>query len=298
VKIPKGGARPDFCSQTNGYCTDGSSELPVGPTRPWKPSPLIRTSYAAHIAAVAAAVIEPELWPWSVTGIGVNHLVLTIAGLCPRSPLLGPNLSRLPVSAPADRMVAITLDDGPDPEVTPPILDVLDRYGITASFFCIGLRTARYPDIAREIVRRGHALENHSQHHHHRFPFLGSAGIGRELAEAQALLSRLSGRRPRFFRAIAGLRNPFLEPVLCRLDMQLVSWTRRGFDTLDRDPRRVAARLTKGLRAGDILVVHDGNSARTRSGVPVVLEVLPRVLDAVACIGLGAARLDALVPEE
>jgi peptidoglycan/xylan/chitin deacetylase (PgdA/CDA1 family) len=195
-------------------------------------------------------------------------------------------------------MVAITFDDGPDPEVTPRVLDLLDRYGVAASFFCIGARAVRFPDIGREIVRRGHVVENHSYHHCHRFALLGPASLRRELAEAQAVLTGLTGRRPRFFRAVAGLRNPFLEPALCRSGLRLVSWTRRGFDTLDRSPRRVAARLTKDLRAGDILVAHDGGSARTPSGVPVVLEVLPRVLDAVAERGLRAARLDSLIRDD
>jgi peptidoglycan/xylan/chitin deacetylase (PgdA/CDA1 family) len=192
-------------------------------------------------------------------------------------------------------VVAITLDDGPDPEVTPRVLDLLDRYRVAASFFCVGTRAGRYPDIGREIVLRGHAVENHTYHHHRRFALLGPAAIRRELAETQAVLTGLTGCRPRFFRAVAGLRNPFLEPALCRSGLRLVSWTRRGFDTLDPNPRRVAARLTKGLRAGDILVAHDGNSVRTPSGVPVVLEALPRILDSVAEVGLRTARLDALI---
>jgi peptidoglycan/xylan/chitin deacetylase (PgdA/CDA1 family) len=192
-------------------------------------------------------------------------------------------------------MVAITFDDGPDPQVTPRVLDILERYGFAASFFCVGNRAARYPDICREIVRRGHALENHTQHHYHRFALLGPGAIRRELCACQAVLTRVSGRRPGFFRAVAGLRNPFLEPVLCRFGLRLVSWTRRGFDTLDTDPRRVASRLTNGLRAGDILVAHDGSSARMASGEPVVLEALPRVLDSVAENGLHPVRLDSPV---
>ena len=83
---------------------------------------------------------------------------------------------------------------------------------------------------------------------------------------------------PRFFRAPAGLRNPFLEPVLARESLQLVSWTRRGFDTVNGSARAVLGRLTRRLRAGDILLLHDGHAARTAAGTPVILEVLPRCL--------------------
>ena len=92
-------------------------------------------------------------------------------------------------------------------------------------------------------------------------------------------------------RAPAGLRNPFLDPVLHRLDLRLVSWTRRGFDTRDGDAARVTRRLTRGLAAGDILLVHDAGAATGRDGRPVVLGVLPPLLEAVAAAGLRCVTL-------
>ena len=80
-----------------------------------------------------------------------------------------------------------------------------------------------------------------------------------------------------------------LDPVLSRLDLRLVSWTRRGFDTRNGDPGSVSARLLQGLNGGDILLLHDGNAARTTGGDAVILIVLPRLLDAI-----GAARLRAV----
>ena len=96
---------------------------------------------------------------------------------------------------------------------------------------------------------------------------------------AQDTLTRITGRRPLFFRAPAGLRNPFLDPVLTRLGLQLASWSARGFDTRIGDVDRVNYRLLRGLRAGAILLLHDGNAARTHDGIPVILEVLPAVAD-------------------
>ena len=102
---------------------------------------------------------------------------------------------------------------------------------------------------------------------------------------------RVTGQRPSCFRAPAGLRNPFLEPVLHRLGLSLVSWTRRGFDTREGDAQRVLARLTRGLAAGDILLLHDGNAARTARGEPVLLEVLPLLLERLRADGLRAVTL-------
>jgi peptidoglycan/xylan/chitin deacetylase (PgdA/CDA1 family) len=87
------------------------------------------------------------------------------------------------------------------------------------------------------------------------------------------------------------LRNPLLDPVLHATGLHLVSWTRRGFDTRTADASRVAARLLDGLAAGDILLLHNGHASRTSRGVPVVLDVLPRVLDRVKAQGLRTVAL-------
>ena len=117
--------------------------------------------------------------------------------------------------------------------------------------------------------------------------------MAREIAAAQASLADITGEAPRFFRAPAGLRNPFLAPVLQRLDLQLVSWTRRGFDTVRREPTDVLARLARGLAAGDILLAHDGNAARAEDGRAVVLAVLPELLARAKSLGLVAVTLPA-----
>lgn len=112
-----------------------------------------------------------------------------------------------------------------------------------------------------------------------------------EVARGQDCIVQAIGAAPRFFRAPAGLRNPFLQPVLARLGLQLASWTRRGFDTVNGDATAVLARLTRSLAAGDIVLLHDGHAARSRAGVPVILEVLPRLLDAVAARALEPVTL-------
>jgi peptidoglycan/xylan/chitin deacetylase (PgdA/CDA1 family) len=96
---------------------------------------------------------------------------------------------------------------------------------------------------------------------------------------------------PVFFRAPAGLRNPFLEPVLARLGLTLASWSVRGFDTNTRNPALIEKRLQDGLRAGAILLVHDGNAALTVEGKPVILSVLPAILKLARTRGFRAVTL-------
>ena len=246
-----------------------------------------------HAAASVAWAVQPAWGQQLLALVLANHAVLTVCGLLPRSQWLGPNLTRLPATAAARGEIALTIDDGPDPQVTPAVLDLLDRHQARATFFCIGKRAQQYPDLCREIVRRGHAVENHSQHHRHSFSFMGSRGIRGELMLAQHTLSSITGQRPRFFRAPAGLRNPLLDPVLPVLGLRLASWTRRGFDTRTADPQVLLRRLAKNLRAGDILLLHDGNAARNAAGEPAILQVLPLLLTQAAAAGLRSVTLGA-----
>jgi len=265
-------------------------------TRGWAPSPLMYASAAVHVAAVAAVLARPRVWPWALGAVAANHVALTAAGLWPRSQLLGPNLTRLPARVGTAGSVALTIDDGPDPEVTPQVLAQLEQHRACATFFCVGERVLRYPDLALEITRRGHVIENHTQTHRHNFSLLGPSGLHAEIARAQNSIFQVTGSRPSFFRAPAGLRNPFLDPVLANLKLRLASWTRRGFDTVRGDADAVFRRLTTPLTGGDILLLHDGNAARSRGGTPVILEVLPRLLDAVRSRDLRPVTLRAALP--
>lgn len=264
---------------------------PQDTPRRWSPSPLLYASAAVHAGAAAAILARPRAWPWALGALAANHLGLAAAGLWPRSQLLGPNWTRLPAQSGVSARAAITIDDGPDPAVTPRVLAQLAEHGAHATFFCVGVRVERYADLAREIVSRGHHIENHTQRHRHNFSLLGPGAMAAEIVRAQDSIFRITGASPRFFRAPAGLRNPFLDPVLTRLQLRLASWTRRGFDTVNANADAVYRRLANPLQDGDILLLHDGNAARARGGTPVILEVLPRLLDALAAKRLQPVTL-------
>ncbi len=259
----------------------------------WLPSGLLWCSVIAHAGAVVGALVWPAYWPYWLALIVANHAVLTVAGLLPRSRLLGPNLIRLPSAAVKRGEVALTFDDGPDPEVTPQVLDLLDAANARATFFCVGQMVARYPDLAREIVRRGHLIENHTASHPKAFATYGWRRMLAELADGQRLIEQVTGRAPRFFRAVAGLRNPLLDPLLARLGLRLATWTRRGYDTRCGKPGVVLRRLTRHLAAGDILLLHDAHSARTAQGAPVALAVLPALLAELQARSLRPVTLEA-----
>lgn len=246
----------------------------------WKPSPFVKASFVLHGLAAVGVLVAPQYWPWALAALAANHAVLTVAGLLPRSTLLGDNLNRLPAAAIARRQIALTIDDGPDPEITPRVLDQLDAADAKVTFFCIGRRARQHPQLLQAIAARGHQVENHGDSHSWAFATFGYRRMQADIAAGCAAIGELTGRPPRFFRATAGLRNPFLDPALQSLGLRLASWTRRAYDTRCGNPETVFHRLSNGLAAGDILLMHDGHAARTPAGEPVILVVLPRLLAA------------------
>ncbi len=260
----------------------------------WAHSPLILASAGVHSAAVVTLAASPGAWPIALGALVANHAVIAAASMAPRSAWLGPNLTRLP-DAPAG-VIALTFDDGPDPDLTPRVLALLAQAGAVATFFCIGCRAEQHPDLVAEIRARGHGIENHTYSHPSSFALGRSAALRVEVRRGQVALTAAGASPPRFFRAPAGMQNPWLPAVLAGEGLSLVSWTRRGFDTVTRDPRAVTRRLVRNLAAGDILLMHDGRSARTASGAPVVLDALARVLEHLAARGLRSAALGAAPP--
>jgi len=257
--------------------------------RRWSPAPVVRLSAFVHVAGALALTMHPEAWAWVVGALVADHLILLGATLWPRGSLLGPNLVRLPASAAGRREVCLSFDDGPDPDLTPRVLELLDRYQCKASFFCIGEKAAAHPEIVKEIARHGHSVENHSYHHRRAFAFFSLSRLKREVEAAQATITRITGRPPVFFRAPAGFRSPLLDPVLATRGLRYVSWTRRGFDAVSCDSRQILRRLTRGLAAGDVLLLHDS--------APVVLSVLPALLERMAAQGLRSVSLPAACDE-
>src|SRR5204862_7283673 len=114
-------------------------------------------------------------------------------------------VDRLPATTP---QIALTFDDGPDPDVTPRVLDVLRAHGAKATFFVLGERAARFPDVVRRIRDEGHALGTHTQHHRLRFHFGSAAYVAREITDAIDAVSAITSTRPTLFRPPQGLRTP------------------------------------------------------------------------------------------
>lgn len=266
---------------------------PAAAPRPWRPAPAIRISGAFHLCGIATLAFDPLSWSYVGSALIANHIALGVGVMLPRSAMLGPNLAALPSHAALRREIALTFDDGPDPAVTPRVLDLLDAYGAKATFFCIGRKARRCRGIVRDIALRGHCIANHSDRHANGFAAYGPRRLRSDILAAQDTLSAITGRAPAYFRAPMGFRSPFLDRVLAGLGLTCVSWTRRGFDTVRTDAAQTLARLTRGLSGGDILLLHDRASRRSSGESPLVLSILPALLDRVCAAGLRPVTLDA-----
>ena len=182
-----------------------------------------------------------------VIGLGVTF---------PQMSLFGPYVCRGNTSK---RCVALTFDDGPDARSTPALLQLLRDERVPATFFCVGQRVVAERELAAQIVREGHLLENHSYAHSNTTNFFTVTRLKAELAQAQAAIQQATGIAPKLFRPPMGLSNPRVFRAARALGLQVIGWSARGLDTQSHDPERIVARIVRQLEPGAIILLHDGN---------------------------------------
>ena len=238
--------------------------------------------------------------PWAIGLLPqiAIHLVLVYAVLRPNNGWLGPVVTRFEPSRPDAREVWLTIDDGPDGEDNPRLLELLDAAGARATFFLRGDRARGCPQAVREIVRRGHTIGNHTDTHSaQRFWMLGPRGLAREIDGAAKTLAHFAdegndGSARRLFRPPVGMQNVFLWPLLRARGLQLIGWSARGFDGVNwHQATETVARILRDVRPGAIILLHEG--VRGRGGEPLNVIGLELLLDA-----LRERGYTAVIPRE
>lgn len=244
----------------------------------------------AHVAAGAIG------WRWGwLAGAGFLGAALTVWAVgtfAPGSRIFGPVARR--VRGPG---VLLSIDDGPDPDDTPAILDALDAADARAVFFVIGEKVRAHPELAREIVARGHELGNHTMTHPQKSMWaLGPRRTRREIADCQREIEAATGVRPRWFRAPVGHRNLSTHPVTRELGLEVVAWSRRAYDTRETDVAKIVRKLTADAAPGDVLLLHEATpvSHEVVVGVLAALGRRPGLSPTSACGGKPAERPDQL----
>ena len=188
---------------------------------------------------------------------------------------------------------ALTFDDGPDPEFTPRVLEILARTGQRATFFVIGERAARHPELMQRLVAEGHEVGNHSATHPWHLSLWPGRRVAAELNQASDLIERACGVRPRLFRPPAGILSPRIAAGARAAGLQLVGFSTRSLDGSPVIPASVALRrLARGLGPGAILLLHDGAVA---GKAPVSLSGLPELCAAMERAGLRSVPVSELI---
>lgn len=209
-------------------------------------------------ATVATLFFLAFVWrfPWLSLGVlALSHALVLYPTLRPNAQWLGPVFTSFATEKPE---LWLTIDDGPASD-TLPLLDLLESHGVRAAFFVKGILAGASPNLVREIVRRGHAVGNHSQTHPSgSFWCLPPLAVRREIERCSAVLREILGSSPQLFRAPVGMKNPFVHPVLRQNGMRLVGWSCRAYDAVKRDPDAIAASIERQLRPGAIVVLHQG----------------------------------------
>lgn len=205
---------------------------------------------------------------------GVAAAVGSYGAFHRNSPVFGRALGRLPTR---EAQVALTFDDGPNPEATPRILDVLGREAVPATFFLLGRHVERWPGLARRMADEGHGLGNHG-YHHRKLHRRGPAYVRLDLGLGTDAILDASGVQPRHFRAPHGFRSPWVSRIARDLGQDTVGWTLGVWDSDRPGVDAIVRRSVEGCCPGAILLLHDGDGYDETGDRTQTAEALPRII--------------------
>ncbi|MEO8540068.1 MAG: polysaccharide deacetylase family protein [bacterium] len=253
----------------------GLAAIPAGWRLAARPSVAAGTSVSAAFAVSALAI-----GAFSIFWIGST---------APSARWLGPLTSHGPRD---QNMVALTFDDGPNPESTLQVAAILDSHGVKGTFFEVGKAVDERPDITNALLDDGQVIGNHSYLHDAvryldpRYP---------ELARAERVFIDKAGVCPALFRPPHGTHTPFMSYIVRDHGMQLVTWDVSAQDWVEHDAQRLAENILAKVKPGSIILLHDGLDGNIPADRSVVVAALPAILDGLAARGLTPVTLDKLL---
>lgn len=200
------------------------------------------------------------------------------------------------------KCVALTFDDGPHPDFTPQILDILKLYNAKATFFCVGRLAESYPDVVRRIQNEGHLVANHTYEHTWQMYMWGPQKVKSSIEKAGNILEQITGIFPRFYRPPVGIKTPPQMMVAWRTGLKFVGWSRWAVDggrrTLTVEKTR---KMINETRNGDIFLLHDGkinadgSPVNNESHGAAIEENLPALIKGLQARGYELVALDKLL---
>jgi len=247
----------------------------------------VTTLLTLVVAGAAAILLSGAGRILTLAAIAVGYLILfTIGVFSIRAQFFTGAVCR---GKSGEMRVALTFDDGPDPNATVAILELLSREKISAAFFCIGKNVDARPELTARIAAEGHLLGNHTFRHAWWTNFLGRRGLVDEMVRTQEAIVKAAGVTPMYMRPPMGLTNPHYGGVLRESGLALVGWDVRSLDTV-LSTEAVIRRILRRMRDGSIILLHDGGASPER-----IVEIVGAVIGELRARGFGFERLDRLI---
>jgi peptidoglycan-N-acetylglucosamine deacetylase len=225
-------------------------------------------------------------------GLGVGAVLLGGAAhgaFYRNSPVFGPPIRRL---ATRDRAVALTFDDGPNPDATPVVLDALAARRVKATFFILGRHAERWPDLVKRVADEGHSIGNHG-YYHRKLHFKSPGYVRRDLQLGTAAIERAAHVRPSLFRAPHGFRSPWVTAIARSLGQRTVGWSLGVWDSDRPGVEAIAERTVSGASPGSILLLHDGDGYDPSGDRMQTAHAVPLIVDRLLAQGFRFDLLDA-----
>lgn len=204
--------------------------------------------------------------------------------------VFGPSVER----GPRQRRIYLTFDDGPNERATPAILETLTRERVPAAFFMVGDHVGRFPALARDVVNAGHTVGNHT-YNHVKLHLAGPTRIRAQLRQTHEIIEGVTHETPRSFRAPHGYRSPFLRSVAAEMSYTVFGWTFGVFDTALPGVDEIRRRVRKRLRAGAIVLLHDGDGYDPEGDRMQTARALPGIIADARSSGYEFASLSELL---
>jgi peptidoglycan/xylan/chitin deacetylase (PgdA/CDA1 family) len=210
----------------------------------------------SKIRNLQAAIYNPSMLAQAVTG-AISIAAAVSAGyqsMAPTGRWYGQTFFGL---ARGSRKMALTYDDGPNDPHTLRLLEILAKHNVQATFFLIGRYVEQRPDLAREIVKAGHVVGNHT-FTHPLLTFKSKAEIGLQLSQCEAALQDAIGEPANLFRPPFGGRRPAVLRIAREFGLEPIMWNVTGYDWNTPPAAAIEGKVAKQIRGGDVILLHDG----------------------------------------
>ena len=205
------------------------------------------------------------------------------------SRVFGSVMGRLPTR---ERFIALTFDDGPNPDATPRILDTLSQFGVRATFFILGAHAERWPELVYRIAAEGHQVGNHG-YFHRKLHLKSPRFVERDISLGTVAIERSGAGSPRFYRPPHGFRNPWVSRIAASYGQRTIGWSLGVWDSDLPGVKKIVKRTVDGVRPGSIVLLHDGDGYDPYGDRIQTAKALPRIISELRDRDYAFARLPA-----